>query len=618
MPGIVGLVTKSAPESAKQQLHRMLQSMRHEPFYTSGTWSDENIGVYVGWVAHKGAFSEAMPLYNERRNAVLVFSGEDFADPDVIAAMKRRGHNVDPNNASYLVHAYEEDPDFISNLNGRFQGLLADLSTGSTTLFNDRYGMYRLYYHEAKDALYFAAEAKAILAVRPELRRFDNRSFGELVTCGCVLDDRTIFEGIHAVPGGSAWIIRNGSLKKGRYFEPKEWELQAPLHEERYYEDLRNAFVQHLPRYFRSRQQVGVALTGGMDTRVIMAWRNPAPKTLPCYTFGSMFRNSHDVTIAKEVADVCHQSHQVITVGQEFLSRFQHYLEKTVYLTEGGVDASRSPDLYVSEKAREISPVKVVGTYGSEILRQAVMFKPVMPTPGLLSGDVMPTIHQAANTYEQFRGENPVTFAAFRQSPWAHFGILALEQSQLTVRSPYLDNAFVQTVYRAPTSAMERDVRLRLLREGNPALARIRTDFGFAGRGGWLVGGLSHQMRMFSHRAEYAYDYGMPHWLARMDGAMAPLHLERLFLGRHKMYHFRVWYRDHLSQYLQDIMLDSRSLSRSYLDRKGVEVMLRSHLKGDRNYTSEIHKILTLELLHRLFIEAEVSSKSPISIVRAH
>ena len=36
-------------------------------------------------------------------------------------------------------------------------------------LFNDRYGMQRIYYHQSKDAFYFAAEAKAILAVRPEL-----------------------------------------------------------------------------------------------------------------------------------------------------------------------------------------------------------------------------------------------------------------------------------------------------------------------------------------------------------------------------------------------------------------------------------------------------------------
>ena len=52
-------------------------------------------------------------------------------------------------------------------------------------------------------------------------------------------------------------------------------------------------------------------------------------------------------------------------------------------------------------------------------------------------------------------------------------------------------------------------------------------------------------------KAEYAYDYGMPQWVARIDHVLAPLHLERLFLGRHKFYHFRVWYRDTLSAYFR-------------------------------------------------------------------
>ena len=47
-------------------------------------------------------------------------------------------------------------------------------------LFNDRYGMQRIYCHESKDAFYFAAEAKAILAVRPELRRMDARGLGRI------------------------------------------------------------------------------------------------------------------------------------------------------------------------------------------------------------------------------------------------------------------------------------------------------------------------------------------------------------------------------------------------------------------------------------------------------
>jgi len=35
-----------------------------------------------------------------------------------------------------------------------------------------------------------------------------------------------------------------------------------------------------------------------------------------------------------------------------------------------------------------------------------------------------------------------------------------------------------------------------------------------------------------------------------------------------------------------------------------VEGVVQGHLKGNRNHTTEIHKILSLELIHRLFIDA--------------
>jgi asparagine synthase (glutamine-hydrolysing) len=107
----------------------------------------------------------------------------------------------------------------------------------------------------------------------------------------------------------------------------------------------------------------------------------------------------------------------------------------------------------------------------------------------------------------------------------------------------------------------------------------------------------------FTFKAEYAYDYGMPQWLARLDYLLSPLRIDRLFLGRHKLLHFRVWYRDALSKYVREILLDPRALTRPHVERKGVEAIVRGHLKGNRNYTMEIHKLLTLELLHRIFVD---------------
>ena len=96
----------------------------------------------------------------------------------------------------------------------------------------------------------------------------------------------------------------------------------------------------------------------------------------------------------------------------------------------------------------------------------------------------------------------------------------------------------------------------------------------------------------------------MPQWAARIDHLLSFVRLQRLFLGRHKFSHFRVWYRDALSGYVREMLLDPRTLSRPYLERRRLEAVVGGHLKGDRNYTTEIHKVLTLELLHRLFLDS--------------
>ena len=606
MPGIVGLITNRPAADAERELREMVQTLCHESFYASGTWSEPAHGIYVGWVARRGSFADGMPLKNEGGEVNLVFSGEEYPEPEIATTLRQRGHVVEPDGASYLVHRYEDESDFPKQLNGRFHGLVADRRRDAAILFNDRFGLQRLYYYEAKDAFYFAAEAKAILKIRPELRRIDPRGLGEFTVCGCVLENRTLFPGIYVLPPGSAWVFRGGEIeKKNSYFQPREWEEQELLKPETYYANLRDAFVKNLPRYFNGKERVGVSLTGGLDTRIIMAWRKAPPDSLPCYTFGSMYRDNQDVQLARRVAKICGQQHQVITTGEEFLKQFAHYAERSIYLTDACVDLSRSPDLYVNEKVREIAPVRVVGTYGSELLLHAVMFKAEKPAAGLYRQEFELQIHAAKKTYDASLQVHPMTFVAFRQSPWHHYGVLGLEQTQVAVRSPYLDNELVKTIYKAPgTIAANQEARLRLIRDGNPALAQLRTDRGVGG----LNSSLTRGFWEFLFKAEYAYDYGMPTWIAQVDHLFAPLHLERIWLGRHKVFHFRVWYRDQLANYVREILFDQRSLERPYVNAESVRNTVNAHLKGNRNYTAEIHRLLTLELTHRLFLGADKAS----------
>jgi asparagine synthase (glutamine-hydrolysing) len=576
----------------------MVEAIRHESFYTTGTWSDEGLGVYVGWVARRGSFSDGMPLRDGRGDVTLIFSGEESSGSYMADGAGRGSADERP----YLIERYERDADFPASLNGRFQGIVLDRAHGTATLFNDRYGMNRIHFHESKDAFYFAAEAKAILAVRPELRAMAPKAMGEFVSFGCVLEDRTFFQGVFVVPAASAWKFCNGELKeRASYFQAQEWEEQTPLGPDEYYRELRQAFTKNLSRYFNGREPVGLALTGGLDTRTIMAWRKAAPGSLPCYTYGGSRRDCQDVRIARSVAGLTRQPYEVIELGDDFLSRFRHYAERTTFLAEGCVDVSNAPDLYFSEKARQIAPIKIVGTWGSEILQHLVTFKPTAPTEGLFRPELLSRVSEAEATYRRLRREHPVTIAAFLQARWHHHGIFGLEETQLGVRCPFLDNEVVRTVYRAPTLNGAADVRLRLIGEGDPIIARLRSDRGVGQDSNGIRERASRFLQELAFKAEYGYDYGMPNWAARIDHLLSPLPLDRLFLGRHKFSHFRVWYRDELSQTVRDVLLDPQALSRPYLERGALESIVRGHLRGAENHTLAIHKLMTLELLHRLF-----------------
>jgi asparagine synthase (glutamine-hydrolysing) len=199
---------------------------------------------------------------------------------------------------------------------------------------------------------------------------------------------------------------------------------------------------------------------------------------------------------------------------------------------------------------------------------------------------------------------NRLSFIAFKQVPWHHYGRFAVEQSQITLRSPFLDNELVALAFHAPHDAVTGlPLILRLIAQGNPALGRIRTDRGMSYPADQITNRVRRLLEEFLAKAEFTYDYGMPNWLARIDKFLMLFRLERLFLGRQKFCHFRIWYRDRLAPYIREVLLDPRSLSRPYLQKRKLEHMVAHHVCGQSNFTTELHKLLTLELTQRLLLE---------------
>jgi len=111
----------------------------------------------------------------------------------------------------------------------------------------------------------------------------------------------------------------------GVNFSPHEWRISLFCEPEPYYLAIRQIFERNLPRYFSGQEQIGLSLTGGLDTRMILAWRKPLP--------GFFFPVTHLVAVIANPAMFAWvarwprraNSYEVIPVGTEFLSRFPHY-----------------------------------------------------------------------------------------------------------------------------------------------------------------------------------------------------------------------------------------------------------------------------------------------------
>src|SRR5262249_17481425 len=151
------------------QLSEMLHSVRHESFYKLGTLDLPEHGCYLGWVAHPNSFADANPVVSVKRDLILIFSGEHFS--------------VDGcQTATDLLSLYEEKgQSFLRDINGWFAGVLIDRRENTILLFNDRFGMERIYFNECSESFAFASEAKALLSVRPETRQLDSAAVGQFV-----------------------------------------------------------------------------------------------------------------------------------------------------------------------------------------------------------------------------------------------------------------------------------------------------------------------------------------------------------------------------------------------------------------------------------------------------
>ena len=607
MPGLVGIIGKGPRGLRGQELDRMLACMYKQGSMKSGSLIVENLNVYAGWTSHQGSYTDCLPVTSRNGDITILFGGEHYASSGGPEERLSREHGCPLDKASVLLHLYEEKgEDILPLLNGFFHGLIIDSRRKKVLLFNDRFGMQRLYYHEEPDAVLFSSEAKSILAVRPALRAFDPVGLGEWLSCGCVLENRSLYKGIQVLPGGTAWTWHaDGSSARRRYFSLESWEGQRTLDTEEFYTLLRSTFRDILPGYLAGAEKIGLSTTGGLDTRMILANMEARRESVHCFSFSGPYRECLDASIGRKLARVSGYPHTTIRLDGSLFRRFPALAEKVVLATDGNLELSGVPNLFVNEIARGISPVRLTGNYGSEVLRRHRAFLPTSAPCAILNPDYAGHVRNTTRTWQRAQEGHKLTFIAFKQVPWYSYNRLQLEQSVLSMRSPFMDNALLKVTYQAPEPAVCSSLMsLRLIADGSPELGRIMTDRGvtYPRNPTWP---LSRAYYEFLFKMEYYAGHGMPRMLAAVDKWMGPLRIERIFLGRNKYYHLRQWLRDQLAQYVRDVLFDEKAMRREYLNRRAVEKAIRMHVAGAENHTYTISQLVALEIASRLFLDNE-------------
>jgi asparagine synthase (glutamine-hydrolysing) len=600
MPGIVGIISRRPASECQPLVKAMVASMEHEPFYTSGTYSVPEMGLYTGWVAHENSFAAGQVFFNEQKDIVFVFSGECFVGPDAKSRLRKNGHEFSETGGDCLVHLYEEQGDqFFEKLNGLFSGLLIDKKRRKAFLFNDRYGMERIYWHETKDGFYFASEAKALLRVLPELREFDREGVAQFLGVGCALGGRTLFHDIRLLPGGARWIFENGNIRREHYFSPETWEALPKLSAPDYETQFRAVFQKILPCYFESGSKIGIALTGGLDTRMIMACHPHDPRHETCYTFTGPAGQTVDDRVAARVAAACGLEHRLLRLRPDFFAGFAAHADKTVFITDGCSGILGAHEIYFHRQARKLATLRLTGNYGGEICRGVSTFKAPGLTPQIFNPDFLPAVNAAAGQLAAQK-KHPDTFAAFQEIPLNLFGNLAAGRSQISFRTPYLDNELVALAYQCPASLKKSSLpAMRLVKACSPALDNIPTDRGFISDRSDPEIFLRRVFAEVTFKLDYCSNAGLPRPFGLLDPVFKPVVNALGIAGLHKFLKYSIWFRNTLAQFVREKIAAAQKTATAFLDAEALGQVTRQHLSGQKDFPSEINAALVLESLER-------------------
>ena len=308
------------------------------------------------------------PMSDAEQTIWVIFNGEIYNFQELRAELEGRGHEFrTKSDTEVIVHGYKEwGTDVFDRLNGMFGIAIWDARRRRLVLARDAMGIKLIYYAIRGGTVWFGSEMRAVLAALRERPEVDPVALNLFLRYRYTPSPLTIFKGIEKLAPGTMLIAENGQARTERWYRYTPVPFETPKRDDEAAEELLELYRAAVRRHLIADVPVGILLSGGLDSGLLLALMNEHGGPWPAYTvgYGDSYRDD-ELTDAAETAAILGAQHATVRLDR---AEFERSLPSIVASLEEPIAASSIVPMYfVSRRARQDVKVALIGQGPDEL-----------------------------------------------------------------------------------------------------------------------------------------------------------------------------------------------------------------------------------------------------------
>ncbi len=308
------------------------------------------------------------PMSDMGKTVWIVFNGEIYNFPELRRELEGYGHVFRTrSDTEVILHGYKQwGLDVFNHLNGMFGLALWDAARKRLILSRDPMGIKLVYYRIEGGTLFFGSEIRPILAVLGESPGVDAVALNLFLRYRYTPSPLTLYRGIRKLAPGTMLVCENGACRVERWYRFAPSPFQPPKTDAAAAEELLDIYKRAVKRQLISDVPVGLLLSGGIDSGMLLGLMNLYGSAWPTYTvgFGKAFADD-ELDDAAETARLF--SARNVPVEMDRATYESHLPQVVACLEEPIASASTVLMHFVCRRARQDVKVALIGQGPDEL-----------------------------------------------------------------------------------------------------------------------------------------------------------------------------------------------------------------------------------------------------------